>query len=59
MTKGTRITINIPFVYEIGDTGFFTGKVLETIEDCKAEVIAEIENGVLTEDEPFMEVVTP
>ena len=59
MKTGTEITINIPFTYTLGDMGFHTGKVLETVEDCKAEVIAEIESGVLTESEPFMVVVTP
>lgn len=54
-----KVTINIPFTYKIGETGYHTGKTLETIEDCKAEVIAEIESGVLTEDEPYMEVEKP
>lgn len=58
LKNGQEVTINIPFTYEIGDEGFYTGKVLETIQDCKEEALAEIQAGVLTEDEVFMEVET-
>ena len=47
LKEGQEITINIPFTYTIGDEGFNTGKILKTIQDCKDEVIAEIENGNL------------
>jgi len=46
LKEGQEITINIPFTYTIGDEGYVTGKLLETIEDCKDEVIAEIDNGI-------------
>lgn len=36
--------------------GIYTGKILETIEDCKAELLAEIENGVLDNSEIYMTV---
>ncbi len=54
---GQEVTINIPFTYTIGDEGFHTDKVLKTVQDCKDEVLAEIEAGVLNETEVFMEVV--
>lgn len=44
----SEITINIPFTYELGDDGYWTGKELKTIEDMKDEVRAEFENGVVT-----------
>jgi hypothetical protein len=53
---GDEVTINIPFTYEIGDEGYHSGKDLNTIEDCMDEVRAEIEAGVLNEDEVFLEV---
>lgn len=56
MKKGTEVTINIPFTYTIGEDGFHSGKVLNSVEDCKAEVLAEIEAGVLSENEVFMTV---
>lgn len=46
LDKNQDITINIPFLYQIGDVGFYTGKELNTIKDCKNEVIAEIESGI-------------
>jgi len=55
LEDGADVTINIPFNYTIGDMGYHTGKILETIEDCKDEVRAEIEAGVLNEDKVFME----
>ncbi len=57
LKEGQTVTINIPFTYTIGEEGYHSGKVLETIEDCKNEVLAEIEAGVLSESEVFMEVV--
>ncbi len=54
LKEGQTVTINIPFTYTIGEEGYRTGKVLETIEDCKNEVLAEIEAGVLSESEVFM-----
>ena len=56
LEKGQEVTINIPFTYIIGEEGFHSGKVLETIEDCKNEVLVEIESGVLNENEVFMTV---
>ena len=53
---GDEVTINIPFTYEIGDEGYHSGKELNTIQDCMDEVLAEIEAGVLNEDEVFLEV---
>jgi hypothetical protein len=53
---GQEVTINIPFAYTIGEMGFYSGKILETIEDCKNEVLAEIEAGVLNENEIFLTV---
>jgi hypothetical protein len=50
---GQEVTINVPFTYTIGEEGPTTGKVLLTIEDCKAEVIAEIESGL---DDIYMKV---
>ena len=58
LKKGQEVTINIPFTYTIGDMGYHSGKVLETIEDCKNEVRAEIEAGVLNGYEVFLEVGT-
>lgn len=46
LEKGQEITINVPFTYTIGEKGNFTEKELNSIEDCKAEVIAEIEAGL-------------
>jgi hypothetical protein len=56
LVKGQEVTINVPFSYTIGDEGTFTGKILETIEDCKAEVRAEIEDGALSDAEILMTV---
>jgi hypothetical protein len=43
---GTEVTINVPFTYTIGEEGPFTGKLLETIQDCKDEAEAELLNGL-------------
>ena len=56
LKEGQEITINIPFTYTIGEEGFNSGKILKTIQDCKDEVLAEIENGNLNHGEIFMEV---
>ena len=56
LEQGQEVTINIPFTYTIGEEGFHSGKVLNTIQDCKDEVLAEIESGVLNENEVFMSV---
>lgn len=55
LEKGTIVTVNIPFNYEIGEEGYYTGKILETIEDCEAEVYAEIEAGVLEADKIYFD----
>jgi len=54
LVKGQQVTINVPFTYTIGEEGAVTGKILETIEDCKAEVQAEFDRGF--EDEIYMVV---
>jgi hypothetical protein len=46
LEEGTEVTINVPFTYTIGEEGFKTGKVLKTIEDCKAEAEAELLEGL-------------
>lgn len=46
LSDGQEVTINVPFTYTIGDEGFKTGKILETIEDCKAEAEAELLDGL-------------
>jgi len=46
LETGQSVTINVPFTYEIGDEGTRTGKVLETIADCEAEVMAEVAEGL-------------
>ena len=56
LKKGQSVTINIPFVYTIGEEGYHSNKVLLTIEDCENEVRAEIENGVLNETEVMLEI---
>ena len=56
LKDGQEVTINIPFTYTIGEEGFYSGKVLRTIQDCKDEVLSEIENGVLNEVDVFMTV---
>ncbi len=54
LKEGQEITINIPFTYTIGDEGFHSGKTLKTIQDCKDEVLSEIESGLY--GEVFMEI---
>lgn len=54
LKEGQQVTIMIPFTYNIGEIGFHSNKVLSSIKDCKDEVLAEIEAGVLSEDEPFL-----
>ena len=56
LKEGQEVIINIPFTYTIGEEGCITGKILETIQDCKEEVIAEIENDNLSGGEIFMTV---
>jgi hypothetical protein len=46
LKEGQEVTINVPFTYTIGEEGFKTGKVLETIEDCTAEAEAELLEGL-------------
>lgn len=54
LEKGTFVTVNIPFSYEIGQEGYFSGKLLETIQDCEDEVYAELENrGMIGESFEF------
>lgn len=56
LKKGQEVTVLIPFTYTIGDYGFYTDKKLLTVKDCKDEVLAEIEAGVLGEG-VFMDVI--
>lgn len=49
LKKGTNVTVTIPFSYTIGDVGYYTGKTLETVEDCENEARAEMENGVIAD----------
>lgn len=46
LEEGSEVTINVPFTYSIGDEGPITGKVLETVQDCKDEVEAELLSGL-------------
>ena len=50
LEHGQEIKLNVPFIYTIGEEGYITGKVLETIEDCMEEVRAEIEQGLWNVD---------
>ena len=54
--ENQEVTINIPFTYTLGEEGTFSGKILETVEDCMEEVLAELEHGI--DGDPYMEVVT-
>lgn len=56
LKNGQEVTVSIPFSYTIGEEGYHTGKVLKTVQDCKDEVLAEIESGVLEEGGIFMDV---
>ena len=49
LKEGQEITINIPFAFTIGDVGVNSNKVLKTIQDCKDEVLLEIESGICGE----------
>ena len=55
LKKGTIVTVNIPFTYEIGEEGYQQGKKLLTIEDCENEVRAELTNSIVTGSEVFLE----
>ena len=46
LKEGQVVTLQLPFVYTIGEEGFKTGKILETVEDCKAEAEAELLEGM-------------
>lgn len=54
--EGTEVTVNVPFTYTIGEEGPFTGKLLETIQDCKDEAEAELLNGLSGEIHMEVEV---
>ena len=55
LKEGQEVTITIPFHYTIGETGYHSGKLLSTIEDCKNEVLAELGAGELNEDNVNLE----
>jgi len=55
--KGSReVTILIPFTYTLGEEAPASGKVLNTIEDCKDEVLYELINSDVYLTDPWMEV---
>ena len=56
LKNGQEVTINIPFTYTIGEEGNYSGKELKTIEDCKAEVLAEIDANVLNSTDVMLSV---
>jgi len=56
LKKGQDVTINIPFTYTIGEIGNYSGKILNTIEDCEDEVRAEIQEGVLNSTDVLLRV---
>jgi len=58
LKKGETVVLNIPFHYTIGEYGYYTDKVLETIADCKAELLAEIQSGVFDNNEILITVST-
>jgi len=43
LEQGQEVTINVPYVYEVGQEGPITGDLLNTIEDMEREVRAELE----------------
>jgi len=55
LKTGQEVTISIPFTYTIGEEGFSSNKILLTIEDCKNEVIEEIESGNFNPYDVYME----
>ena len=42
LKEGQEVLVNVPFRFTIGDEGYWSGKKLETIEDCENEVREEI-----------------
>jgi hypothetical protein len=56
LVDGQEITVNIPFTYTIGEEGPVSGKVLKTIEDCKDEVLAELDKGELNSSDVYLVV---
>ena len=46
LEEGSEVTINVPFTYSIGEEGPITGKILETVQDCKDEAEAELLDGL-------------
>jgi len=42
LKEGEEVNLNVPFTYTIGDMGYHTGKILETVQDCKNELIEEL-----------------
>jgi uncharacterized protein (DUF2344 family) len=54
MKKETEVTISVPFSYTLGEEGYKTGKVLNTVEDCKEEVKAELTEIIR---EPLMQLL--
>jgi hypothetical protein len=44
LSKNTEVLVTVPFSYTIGEEGPVTGKVLKTLQDCKDEVVAELDS---------------
>lgn len=55
--EGDDVTIVIPFTYTLGEPSYTTGDILNTIEDCKSEVLRELDNGFPYGDEVYLEVL--
>ena len=46
LKEGQTVTVSIPFSYTIGEEGFYTNKILESIEDCLEEAKLDLEANV-------------
>ena len=56
LVVGQEVTILIPFTYTIGEEGNFSNKVLNTIEDCKNEVKAELDENNINSSNVYLKV---
>lgn len=54
-----NIVVNIPFSYERGQEGYFSGNKINSFEDAKEEVVAELEGGNIIYSELFMQELQP
>tara|TARA_R110000803_G_scaffold118410_4_gene186785 strand:- start:918 stop:1103 length:186 start_codon:yes stop_codon:yes gene_type:complete len=55
LKEGQEVTINIPFTYTIGEEGYHTNKVLRTVQDCKDEVLAEMESDSFIGNQVYLD----